>query len=97
MTPRHTGLLTLLGRVYVAEEDWARADQVRQTLAKVGTAQATAQANELQLQILAPMHLLLLLQSKLQMLKLQLLPLFLQLHLKQLHLLLLQIQSFGIS
>ncbi|MEM8802562.1 MAG: tetratricopeptide repeat protein [Pseudomonadota bacterium] len=48
--PRNLEMLLLLGRVYVANEDWSRAEQVEQTLRRLDNQTARLAADELQLQ-----------------------------------------------
>lgn len=51
--PRNLQLLTLLGRVYVANEDWSRAEQVERTLRSMDGDSAKLAADDLQLQRVA--------------------------------------------
>lgn len=51
--PGNLDLLRLLGRVYLLEEDWARAKQVEGTLRRQGSDRAVRLADELNLQIVA--------------------------------------------
>lgn len=50
-SPNSLELLVLLGQVHVAAQDWPRAEQVEAALRRLGTAEATARAEELQYQI----------------------------------------------
>ena len=52
-SPGNVQLLTLLGQVYLRTEDWARADQVVQTLRRQEVDQARAAADQLQLQVIS--------------------------------------------
>lgn len=51
--PRDPEMLLLLGRIYVANEDWSRAEQVEQALRRLEEDGAELAANELQLQRVA--------------------------------------------
>ena len=48
--PRNLEILLLLGRVYVANEDWSRAEQVEESLRRIDDETAKLAAEELQLQ-----------------------------------------------
>lgn len=52
-SPGNFQMLNLLGQVYLRTEDWARADQVVQTLRRQESDRATAAADQLQLQIIS--------------------------------------------
>ncbi len=52
-SPGHPDLLTLLGQVYLATEDWSRAEQVAATLRRVGGEAAELVADDLQLRIIS--------------------------------------------
>lgn len=53
LAPANVQLLSALGRVHLAMEDWARARQDMERLRQIGGDQATALANEMQAQLLA--------------------------------------------
>lgn len=48
VVPNNLPILSLLGRVYVEQQDWARAEQVEGTLRRLGTGEGEAAANEIQ-------------------------------------------------
>ncbi len=50
--PGQVGILTELGRLYVAAEDWPRAEQVQATLSQLEAPQAVAASNDLKAQVL---------------------------------------------
>ena len=51
--PGHVGVLGLLGQVYLATEDWSRAEQVADTLLRQDTDAARPAGNNLKLQIIS--------------------------------------------
>jgi tetratricopeptide (TPR) repeat protein len=52
-TPGHPGLLAALGEIYLALEDWSRAEQVERSLRDIGTAESVTLADELRTAMLA--------------------------------------------
>lgn len=52
-SPQNVQVLTLLGRVYLANEDWSRAQQVENTLRSLDGPNAQLSADDLRLQLLA--------------------------------------------
>jgi len=53
VSPRNPALLEVLGDVYLNTEDWSRANQVVETLLRVGTEPARQSGNQLKLQIIS--------------------------------------------
>ncbi|MBF9036674.1 tetratricopeptide repeat protein [Rhodobacterales bacterium HKCCE2091] len=53
LSPGNMDLLTPLGRLYLVMEDWPRAEQVERSLRSLGTADAEARADEMQVSRLA--------------------------------------------
>jgi pentatricopeptide repeat protein len=50
-SPGNADLLLMLGQVYIATEDWVRADQVEATLRRIDTVRTNQIADEIQLQV----------------------------------------------
>lgn len=53
LNPGNTDLLAMLSNIYLGQNDWARANQIADTLAGLGTDQAESASNSLRAQILA--------------------------------------------
>lgn len=53
VSPNHVGLLQTLGSVYLAQQDWTRAEQIVETLKRIDDEAARAAANNLSAQLLA--------------------------------------------